>query len=240
MDTITRVRLPNGTEMYLEDWVDRPIFSTIDTLTSWTDQVIAFFTYAAGEQVPGTNNATAFRTATERDTNIAVAGGNVSTEEMLVYALKPEYFELQTNASTPTDLSSASIRLAGQPIIRPSILGVLFLITNLRLKISQKAYAEGGTGYFPTGFGVSYSGQGAQNTAVATPRGYATSGVPQGTAVKAFAVPHHIGGTEKYQAELRNYFGATVQYFDENVVEVPRCVVQIRLYLDGMRKRPTA
>lgn len=244
METITQFRLPDGTVVTLEDWVDRPVFSVVELLTGFNDGEIDFFTYNQGEDVPASGNATVRRTGTEADTNISVAGGNVSTEELLVYALKPEMFALQTAAQTPTDLTTAAITVPGQPMMRISVLKQMHMTLMLRLKISQKAYAEAGFGYFPTGFDA--NGQGVVQGATlsdANRQTYASQGWPSQDAVRSFAVPYHIGGTEKYRAELRNYPGDTITFVDENAATnagTLRLVVRIRLYLDGMRKRPTA
>lgn len=238
MDTIVNIRLPDGTTLTLGDWVDKPIFSAVMFLTGFNDPVLEAFGYNVGENVPATSNAGTKVTSTEHDTNIAAAGGNVSTEELLVYAIKPEYFELQTSGGT--DLTTASPRLPGQPVMRPTTLGKIQLSLNLRLRVSEKVYADAGTGYFPTGFGVFGMGALIPTNAAATGRTYANNAWPAQDAVRSFAVPHHIGGTEKYQVQWLNWPGATVNFTDEAQGALTGLVVYARTYLDGMRKRPTA
>ena len=90
MNTITTMRLPDGQEVAFVDWSDRPLYSTADILSGATDERIPLFNYIVGDSVTGTQNFTAKRTASDRDTNIATPSAMASTEEMLVYAIKPE------------------------------------------------------------------------------------------------------------------------------------------------------
>jgi hypothetical protein len=240
MDTITQVRLPDGTTLTLGDWVDKPVYSMVDFLSGFSDPVIEAFGYNVGDVVPTTSNATVKRTSSERDTNIAAAGGNVSTEELLVYALKPEFFELQCDAAAATDMTTASPRLPGQPLMRPTTLGLIALTMNLRFKISEKVYADAGVQYYNSGFGIFGMGQLLSQAAAATARTYANQGWPGQDAVRSFAVPHHVGGTEKYTVEWRNWTSSQIVFIDEAEASIPRCAVSVRTYLDGMRKRPTA
>lgn len=243
METITQFRLPNGEVMRLVDWVDKPLFSTVELLTGFSDQRVDCFTYNVGEPVPATANATVRRTSTEQDTNVDVGGAQSSTEELLIYAIKPEYFELQNNPNSATDMTTQAFRLVGQPLPRANILAGLQAVLKLRLMISQKAYADAGLGWFNTGFGVHTANSVNYGTAGATARSYGTAGLPSQEAVRTFAVPHHIGGTEKFRVELLNPAGTTFNFSDETLAApatVSGLVYRIRVYLDGMRKRPTA
>lgn len=241
METITQFRLPDGKVIRLVDWVDKPLFSTLELLTGFSDNRIDAFTYNQGEPVPATSNAGTRRTSDQKDTNVDVGGAAASTEELLIYAIKPEYFEFQNDSESTDDMSTAAVRALGQPLPRTNILGILHSVFELRLLISQKVYAEAGLGYFNTGFGPT-GFMAREVTATTTGRSYGTSGWPSQDAVRTFAVPHHIGGTEKYRLELRNPQGATVNLTDEQATPgtTNGLVYRIRFYLDGMRKRPTA
>lgn len=241
MQTFTQFRLPDGTVVELVDWVDKPVFSTVELLTGFSDEKLDLFTYSVSQEVTATENATVRRTATERDTNVSASGSMTSSEELLVYSIRPEFFELQTAQATSTDLTSAALTLAGQPMMRPSVLKILHMALVMRLRITEKAFVEAGLGYFNTGFDVNVGAVTIGGVlADANIRSYANQGSPSADAVRSFAIPQHIGGTEKYQLELRNYPGDTITFIDENAASIARLVVRGRFYLDGMRKRPTA
>lgn len=244
LNQITTLRMPDGSEVAFVDWTDKPLWSTIDFLSGWTDTEVDAFTYVAGDQVPSTVNATATRTSTERDTNVSTPASMASTEEMLVYAIKPEILETRTDDNTPTDLTSIFFQEGGQPIPRSNRLAVLDFFLLLRLVVSQKIEQSGPLAYFNTGFGV-FSG-GTRNQAATAVADRGTPGMPTQEAVRAFVIPTHIGGQEKYRVTLLNAAGdlvpaggvpsgqdqATPPVNDDQIVH------QIRIVMDGLYKRP--
>lgn len=242
METITQFRMPDGSVMRLVDWVDKPVFSLVELLSGFNDEKIDLFTYNVSDDVPATDNATVRRTATEADTNVSVGGANASTEEILVYSIKPEFFELQCAPGTPTDLTTAGVRAGGQPMPRASVLSQLSDALIMRLKISQKAYTDAGLGYYNTGFGPTSFNNIFNAAAAASPRSYATAGMPSQEAVRSFVVPHHIGGTEKYQLSLVKPRDGALIFLNEDATPDPLTAVvyRVRVYFDGMRKRPTS
>ena len=241
METITEFRMPDGSVMRLVDWVDKPVFSVVELFNGFQDNKIDAFTYNISDDVPATDNITTQRVATEADTNVNVGGANASTEEILVYAIKPEWFELQL-ADASTDATTATVRSAGQPQPRTSVLAVLNDALVLRLKITQKAYTDAGIGYYNPGFGALPSANLVFGAAAVSPRSYATAGLPSQEAVRSFVVPHHIGGTEKYHVSLHRFRPGAVSFFDEATAPAALTTVlmRCRIYLDGMIKRPTA
>lgn len=238
MNTFATFRLPDGSTIELVDWVDKPLFSTGEMLSGFSDASLELFTYEVGAEVSSTQNITSRRQSTENDTNMQAAGSMTSSEEMLVYSIKPEFFEFTI---TGTDATAAVASAPGQPMMRPSVLKQLHADLILRLRVTQKAYVEAGLGYFNTGFGVLAAGGHTSGAlADANVRTYASQGNPTSEAVRAFAMPHHIGGTEKYQVELRNYAGDVITFRDEAGAAMDEALVRARIYMDGMRKRPTA
>ncbi|UCC73999.1 MAG: hypothetical protein JSV86_05430 [Gemmatimonadota bacterium] len=247
LNTITKMRLPNGMEIALVDWTDKPLYSTIDFLTGFTREDNYLFTYVAGDQVPGVGPAAVTRrVADESDTNLATPGAMASTEEMLIYAIKPEVFELQVDQGAPPDLGTAAPALIGMPI--PSVVNIAMLNLRLllQLEISQKLYAQAGFGYFNTGFGP-WAGAGvvtAPAAATAGARTYGNPGSPEQGAVRSFVIPHHIGGQEKYRIILVNTLGTAINFGDreEAPIDVANAqrLMRIRIYLDGLYKRPVS
>lgn len=244
MNQITKIRLPSGTEVALVDWTDKPLFSTGDFGSGFTQQETDLFGYVVGDQVPAVNDGvaiTARRTATEMDTNVQTPGAMASTEEMLVYAIKIEYFNL--DLSNAADFTTGAASIAGQPM--PSIvqLAQFARYCTLRLYISQKIYAEAGLGYFNTGFGP--AGTATTRTADATGRSYATMGVSGAHAVRSYVVPHHIGGQEKYRVSICNFSGggatwAITEIAPNEAADDASQVMRMRVYLEGLRKRPVS
>lgn len=240
-DSIAQFRLPDGSTIRLEDWVDKPVWSSADLETGFNDRTISLFTYTVGEEVSSSGNLTTRRVATERETNVQVGGTNSSTEEILVFAIRAEvYFFL---LSTLHDATSYVLTGMGSPIPMMPVLATLDEALTLRLMVSQKCYAEEGFGYFNAGFGPSGFGIIDDGSTFDSIRTYGNMGVPGDNAVRYYRMPHHIGGTEKYRVELKNYRGSTITFRDDTgtaVTGAASCVVRTYVHLEGARKRPTA
>lgn len=252
INQITTLRLPDGTEVAFVDWNDMPLYSTVDLLSNFTDNQIDAFTYVNGQRVPATSNASVSRTATEADTNISTIGSMASTEEMLVYDIRLEITQLHTAVATPDDLTSVTTTLfADDPIPRANRVAMLNWYLIGKLEVSQKVMHQAPLGYYVTGYGAfSMAGAGAGLAGVA--RTLANQGFPSAEAVRAYVVPIHIGGQEKYRFSITNprglpntsLTGTTAVPLDLNEAQPPtaessgRTVLSLRIELDGLYKRP--
>lgn len=238
---ITQVRLPDGRTVAIVDWTDKPLFSTIDLLSGYSDQEIECFTYQVSDNVSSSSNITTRRVATERDTNVATPGGMASTEEILIYNIKVEPFEFTPEDEEETNATLFAPSQAGQPIPQPQTLAILNQYSLLRLEISQKIYAEAGVAYFNTGFGPFISGARNVGGALAgTPLAFANLGLPSAEAPRSFSIPHHIGGQEKYRVVLANPTGETVNFRLSDGSVTPDVALTVRILLEGLYKRPVS
>lgn len=242
INQITTLRLPDGTEVAFVDWSDTPLYSTADLLSGFTDAEIDLFQYVPGEPVPVTANFTTGRTSTVRDTNIATPGSMASTEEMLVYAIRPEVMEV-----TITEGSAAEFSFTLPNMPRPSgkRLAILQALLTIRLEVSQKIQHRAPFGYYNTGFGSFSPSIYAGAAAVAGVPGLsaATQGLPSQEAVRSLVIPVHIGGQEKYRVVLENQQEAAVPsgLSEANPAAAVATVAhQVRVILDGLYKRPVA
>jgi hypothetical protein len=237
---ITNIRLPNGSVVSLVDWTDKPLFSTIDLLSGFSDQEVEAFSYVVSDNVSSSSNVSTRRVATEGDTNVATPGGMASTEEMLVYNIKVEPFQLQAPVGDPGNATTWGFGSEGLPIPEAQNLGILAASTLLRLEISQKIYAEAGFAYFNTGFGPFISTIGAANIR----QTFANQGLPSAEAPRSFSIPHHIGGHEKYRVVLVNPTGAPVLFrLAGGGVPgggQPQIAMRVRILLEGLYKRPVS
>ena len=236
MAQITQVRMPNGQTISIVDWTDKPLFSRMDLLSGYTDQNIECFTYTVSDNVSSSSNVTTRRIATEADTNVVTPGGMASTEEILIYNIKVEPYQLL--AGEPAgDAAAWTVNGPGLPIPAPEPLAILGARTLLRLEISQKIYAEAGLTYFNTGFGV-FTG-GGRGLAGAN-GAYANLGLPSAEAPRSFSIPHHIGGQEKFRVVLTNPTGDGITFTDPDGVNDPTIAISLRILLEGLYKRPVS
>lgn len=252
INTITKARLADGREVAFVDWSDQPIWSTGEYEHGATQRELDLFQYTVGDQVPAAAAAGAAATrriANERDTNMAAPGSMASTEEFLVYAIKPEIFMLYldtANDFTDWDLDAAGA-FSGYPLPTPICIGILNLFLKLHLEISQKRFANAAFGYFNSGFGVYTNGGGALLTNAAG-RSYAGPGEPGQHAVRSFNIGQHIGGQEKFRVTLTNANGDALEIGNPETAAQnlgggagsanTYAMARIHIYLDGLHKRP--
>lgn len=229
VNQIATMRMPDGREVAFVDWTDKPLFSTADLLTGFTDETVELFTYVSGDQVTATSNVTARRTSNDRDTNLATPGAMASTEELLVYAIKPEVYEYEADDG---DMNVLAPLTAGQPQTSGQNLSTMHSRLLISLNVSQKIMHRAGFGYYNTGFGVFNS------TA-----NRVTQGFPSQEAVRSLVLPVHIGGQEKYRVTIENPDGTAVNIGNTSAtppVANADVVQQVRINLDGLYKRPVA
>lgn len=244
INQITTMRLPDGRNVAFVDWSDRPLFSTCDILHGASDERIPLFNYTNGDAVSASNNITVKRTATDRDTNIATPSAMASTEEMMIYAIRPEYVALATASATRTDATTATERYALDPVPMMWQLAAFFRRTLLQIQVSQKTQHQAPLAYYNTGFGPMAQASVPGLTTVAIP---ATAGLPAQSAVRALSVPIHIGGQEKYEVAILNPSGLALDIgLPANVLGDPpeaaetNRLFQVRVLFDGLYKRPVA
>lgn len=245
LNQITKMRLPDGREVAFVDWTDKPIFSTIEILHGTSIQEMNWFQYVQGDSVPAFAPVavTGQRAANEWDTNLAAPGSMASTEEMLVYAIRPEVYRLNVETASTPDFSAPASLTGSEPMPTSSMLAVLSLRTLLSLEISKKVFAQASFGYFNSGMGVVTSGL-AQ---------VGLQGQAQQVAVRALTIPQHIGGQEKFRVFLTNPGDGTNGGADglelgliigcETPCEATTddtTFARIKINLDGLYKRPVS
>lgn len=229
LNQITKIRTADGREVAIVDWTWRAQFSTIDTLTGWTDLELRAFTYSEGDPITVSSNMTVRETATLMHTNISSPAEMDAVEEMLVYSIQVELYQMAEDTDTSVIAATLSIN-------SPWNITRLHQQCIGELEVSQKAYQQMSIGWFAAGFGV--YGFGLDNTA-ALQISTANNGLPSREAVDMFPVPVHIGGTEKYAFLLHNPTGRAVTYTNISGVEVAGQVMRLRCNLHGLHKRPS-
>lgn len=253
LNTITQVKLPDGAVIDLVDWSDLPIWSSLDLQTGFTAQEMSLFQYTVGSSVPGfgTGSVTA-RVATERDTNVQAPGSMASTEEMLVYAIKPEpSFWLTDPANDFTSMQYSDLAVPfGFPLPTAEGLAVLANLLMVELEISQKRYAYASLGYFNTGFGVFGRSNNTNQDSDLAFQSAGNLGWPSQSAVRSFVIPGHIGSQEKYRVNILNpggveagevNFGLIYAVGEGNSYLInDNVAVTIKINLDGLYKRPVS
>ena len=251
LNQITQLRLPDGQVVALADWTDKPLFASCDLGDAFTNETIDLFQVSVGRPVPSAAAAAAGnitpRQNTLRDTNISTQGGLSSTEEFLVYAIKPQVQEFAYTANNFTTRRYVGVgTTANMPAPTLGLLSILDSHLLVELEISQKIYSQAGFSWLNTGFGPQGSvGYGAD----ALVKTFANQGLPSQEAVRTLVIPQHIGGQEKFRLRLRNPSNQAVNFgasqANPPVAETPAPnanlrMVTVTVYLDGLYKRPVS
>lgn len=253
LNTITEVKLPDGSVIQLVDWSDLPLYSSLDLQTGFTAQEMSLFQYTVGGTVPGFGTgAVTARTATDRDTNCQAPGSMASTEEMLVYAIKPElsFFVTDEANDFTTMVYAPPDAPPGFPQPTAEGLAVLANMLMVELEISQKRYAYASLGYFNTGFGVFGRSNNTNQDGGFLFQSAGNLGWPSQNAVRSFVIPGHMGSQEKYRVNILNpggvnggvvLFGMILELGEPNTYTNDALVAcTIKINLDGLYKRPVS
>jgi hypothetical protein len=244
LSQIVKIRYADGSEVALVDWTDRPLYSTIEILHGTTTQEMNFFQYTVGDSVPAFSPVAPVgqRSATEADTNLAAPGSQASSEEFLCYAIRPEVFLLAVTTPLAPDFNIINDFVCGSsigPLPSVSMLGIMNLRLMVQLEISKKLYSQASFGYYNFGGGI----DGHSESAVLS---YGNRGWPSQDAVRSFAIPAHLGGQEKFRVYLSNPAGHPLELGlldicpDEGPSFNSAIFARVRVYLDGLSKRPTS
>lgn len=232
INQITKVRLPDGQEVGLVEWSQRPLYSTVDIHSGVTSQEIYAFNYTEGETVTRAGGSSTYdRTATLKDTNIANPSSMDATEEFLCFGISVELFQFVA------DGSALDTDEAGLPVPYVENIATLHNRIILELEVSEKAFPQAGLGFFPAGFGV----HGWNTTPTGgSARSYGVNGAPGAHALDDLQVPVHMGGTEDYNVILHNSTGDAITFRNTAGSSDDNAVIVARIYLRGLHKRATA
>jgi hypothetical protein len=228
---INNIRLPDGTELKLDEWLHYPIFSTIEYAAFSKVNLLAF-TYVTGQNVPTIGLPP--RTADDADTNQTVRTRTNQDEALVIYSMTNEFFGLSGADVTPSVSPTAIVNAAAlaptvsrhvQLVLQRDILAELFVGANinkpqLRVPLSRLSQSIG-----PVIHGTS--------TAVAAPLGAPDLGT-QGEVCSSnqwrLELPIYIESDRVFKVRMSS--PAAMLDMNQHIRQ--------RIWLDGMKRRPVA
>lgn len=98
MSSLNKIRLEDGTELSVAEWLHQPVYSTME-FASTASVDLSAFNYVVGQRVSATTApapAGSPRTANERDTNLVRKRAMNQDEALIVFAITYEIFALST------------------------------------------------------------------------------------------------------------------------------------------------
>jgi len=242
---IKKIRLPNGRELEIGEWLQWPIYSAVEIARNATVDLRAF-AYVVGQRVPQTAPAptgagVANRNATEADTNQTAKARMNHDEAFVAYSLTYEHFALlnaQTYDNVPNDLP------ATRPILTGTDLRKLQMECMLELAVGadiNKPQISAPLSYYGQAIGSpAYCSGDAVNVAVGASTtmnfAYGTAGAINPRNQRRWQLPVYIHPDRVFTARIHSPAGPpgtrAGRVLDQDV--------QLKFYLDGIKRRPVA
>lgn len=222
---IKTVHLPDGTDLVIDEWLHYAQFSVVE-FAAGAQVNLKAFTYVQGQTVPQTGLVP--RNATESDTNQVAKTRMNHDEAYLCYALTYECFAL-TDATTvqPAQLLAPAPTLLSQNLRRLQRDLVISLVVGANIKKPQARNPFSWLGQsvgpvaYPSGDSV------AAGVFLSMGTGGRVSAMNQ----RRLNLPVYIASDRVFYVEIRSFPGAIVGLSQ---------AVSMRMYLDGLKRRPVA
>lgn len=242
---IKQVKMPNGQTIVIDEWLQWPIYSTMEIARNATVDLRAF-SYVVGDRVPQTAPAptgagVANRIANESDTNQVAKKRMNHDEAFVAFGLTYEHFALLNAvvyANAPADLPATRPVLTGTDLRKLQMDCILDLVVGAGMDKPQVSapfayYGQAiGSPAFCSGDAVAV----AVGASIAMNFNYGTAGAISPRNQRRWQLPVYIHSDRVFSARLRSFNGppgtSAGRVLDQDV--------QIKLYLDGIRRRPVA
>ncbi len=236
MSSLNTLRLPDGTQLSISEWLHYPIFSTIE-IAQGDGINLAAFSYVQSQPVSSTATI-AQRNATPADTNLIRRKAMNQDEALVVYSIVHEPIGLTTVA----DPNSAQRVLAGAPMMFGTDLRVLQQDCTVELIVGagiKKPQVSGPYSYFPQSVGAPAYQSGDPGAAANLFTNYGTAGSITPRNQRMLNIPVYIGGTgQNAQPGNSRFFQLKFKAPGGPPALTANSQYRIRWYLDGLKKRP--
>jgi hypothetical protein len=244
--SIDRIKLPDGREVELTEWLHWPQFSTAEGqggIGSAADALglgngaainLRLFTYVVGQQIPQAGTpASGKRQATESDTNQVARARMNQDEAYLAFSMTYEVFALGDDTDIPGLVNNVQ---ALEPVLTGTNLRRLQRDCMLELYVGariQKPQARAPLSYYGQGVGAVAWGSGDQlNTgADVVNQSYGTAGYISPLNQRRWNLPIYVHSDRVMYAKLHSPVGQISGLSQD---------WRFRLYMDGLKRRPVA
>jgi hypothetical protein len=237
--TIQKIKLPNGQTFNIEEWLHWPIFSTVEAAAGVSVNLNAF-SYVVGQNVPRVSLPA--RQATYSDTNQVARSRMNHDEAMIVFSMTYEHFAVEAAQGAVHPNSQYTVPALDMEALAPVLSGVNLaklrrdLMINLLIGAGiTKPMASAPLSYYGQGIGAVAWGSGdalaiATGGATALNLNYATGGVISPKNQRLWSLPVMIESDRVMKCQVKSPAGALSTDQDWS----------LKIYLDGLKKRPVA
>lgn len=240
MSSLNKIRLEDGTELAVSEWLHQPVFSTMEfgaAATAAGALNLSAFNYVVGQRV--SSQGVAARNASEADTNIVRKRAMNQDESMIVFAITYEIFGLTngTTGSSPSFVSSPVPQTDARNLRRLQLMTLVQLFVGANIK---KPQVEVPFAWIHQSIGSpAWFSQSRDNpTSVAFNHG--TGGVLSARNQELLKLPVYIGGFGENAVPgnmMTFYLKLTSAEALSNDVQLTQDL-RVVWHLDGLKKRP--
>lgn len=234
---IQQIKLPDGSVFNLEEWLHWPSFSVVEGAAGSNVNLRAF-SYVIGDRVPQAGAVTGGpRQATESDTNWVTKSRANHDEAIVVFAITNEYFALE-GSQAPIGNGAAQLA-ATAPILTGTNLRWMQLLMMQELFVGaniSKPMASAPLEYYGQGIGaVAYPSGDALTIALGPTSlnlNYGTAGnINPVNNQRLWPMPVMVDSDRVMYVKLTTP-GGKLEHVDQDW--------RLRIYLDGVKRRPVA
>lgn len=234
---IREIRLPDGTNLKIDEWIHWPSFSTIE-FAAYSKINLRAFSYIAGQQVP--SEGLTKRTADDADTNSTVRNRTNQDEALVIYAATYEAFGLSAAAADPRIAPADAVVLAARVpqvsrhnllALQRSLLFELFVGANVNKPQARVPFSRIPQSVGPVVHGTTIASVAAGPTLTLGAADYGTAGRVSSTNQWRWEIPVYIESDRVFYVKVSSPEGALADVNQD---------IRLRIWLDGMKRRPVA
>lgn len=242
MSSLNKIRLEDGTELSVAEWLHQPVFSGMAIDHAQGIDLNAF-NYVVGQPISA-NGASLRRNATESDTNIVRKRAMNQDEALIVFSITYEVFgaseagaDLSPTPSLEGYGEAPSVTAENLRRLQRDCMVELYVGAGIKKPQVQVPFSWIHQSIGSPSWMSSYTGvvDGSSNL---SERSYGTGGVVSARNQELLKLPVYIGGFGE-NARPGNMMTFYLRFFSPNgVVKSLDQTLYINWHLDGLKKRP--
>jgi hypothetical protein len=228
---IKEIRLPDGRNVVIDEWLHWPLYSTVEFAKDAGVQLRAF-SYVRGQRVP--SNGLATRLATQSDTNMSQRQMMSYDESFVMYAITYEAFAISVTDPVTQECGEDTITVASNPALQGANLRRLQRDLEIELILGAgqtKPQLRYTFSYLPQSVGAeAYSNDAPSATNTVS---YGTAGGIKPANQRRLELPINIESERQMYLKVFTPFGKV----GGTSPDLPQDI-RLRFWLDGMKRRP--
>jgi len=246
---IKNIKLPDGRNVEIDEWLHWPQFSTIEVAAGIGFDLRAF-SYVVGNNIPQAGAVPGgARTATESDTNQVARSRLNHDEAFIVFSMTYEHFAIDNTSNISNYVNAPADTDATPPIFTGTNLRILQLQVMMELFVGAgitKPMASAPLEYYGQGIGAVAYGSGdaldiAVGGATALNLNYGTGGsINPKTNQRRWQLPVYIHSDRVMFVRLFTPAGTGTAGNSTGDMAAVNQSYRLKVYLDGLKRRPVA